>query len=206
MVIDSVVDFMTEVNDFLMYVTGIPQARLFRGNQSREVLPRENDYIVYTPISQKRIGTNVAILHAENVPDNENAPNTDTKLLQVHVQVDCYGSKAFAYAESIETFAGALRCNEWLQQSKMGMRVLYASNPIDATLVDDTRQYILRWVVTLSIEFEVSVTDNIPWIEDVVVIPNPQADLSPPGPDAPSYTEPDGTKLKNVDIEYKGVI
>ena len=85
MVIDNVVDFMTEVNDLLMYITGIPQERLFRGNQSREVLPRENDYIVYTPISQKRIGTNVAVLHAENVPDNENAPNTDTKLLQVDV-------------------------------------------------------------------------------------------------------------------------
>lgn len=206
MVIDSVVDFMTEVNDFLMYVTGIPQARLFRGNQSRAVLPRENDYIVYTPISQKRIGTNVAVLHAEDVADDKNAPNTDTKLLQVDVQVDCYGSKAFAYAEGIETFAGAFRCNEWLQQSKMGMRVLYASDPIDATLVDDTRQYVPRWIVTLSIEFEVSVTDSIPWIEDVVVVPNPQADLPPPGPDDPPYTEPDGTKLKNVDIEYKGVI
>ena len=206
MVIDNVVDFMTEVNDVLMYITGIPQERLFRGNQSREVLPRENYYIVYTPISQKRRGTNVAVLHAENVPDNENAPNTDTKLLQVDVQVDCYGSKAFAYAEGIETFAGALRCNEWLQQSKMGMRVLYASDPIDATLVDDTRHYVPRWIVTLSIEFEVSVTDKIPWIEDVVVVPNPQADLPPPGPDDPPYTEPDGTKLKNVDIEYKGVI
>lgn len=192
MVIDNVVDFMTEVNDFLMYVTGIPQSRLFRGNQSREVLPRENDYIVYTPISQTRIGTNVAVLHAENVADDKNAPNTDTKLLQVDVQVDCYGSKAFAYAEGIETFAGSLRCNEWLQQSKMGMRVLYASNPIDATLVDDTRQYISRWVVTLSVEFEVSTTDLIPWIETVTVIPNPMSPNNPPG-----------TKLKNIDINFK---
>ena len=206
MVIDNVVDFMTEVNDLLMYITGIPQERLFRGNQSREVLPRENDYIVYTPITQKRIGTNVAVLHAENVPDNENAPNTDTKLLQVDVQVDCYGKNAFAYAEGIETFSMAYRCNEWLKQSKMQMRVLCASEPLNATLVDDTRQYVPRWIVTLNIAIEVSVTDNIPWIEDVVVIPNPQADLPPPAPDDPPYKEPDGTKLKNVDIEYKGVI
>jgi hypothetical protein len=192
MVIDNVVDFMTEVNDFLMYVTGIPQTRLFRGNQSREVLPRENDYIVYTPISQARIGTNVAVLHAENVADDKNAPDTDSKLLQVDVQVDCYGSKAFAYAEGIETFAGSGRCNDWLKQSKMGMRVLYASNPIDATLVDDTRQYIPRWVVTLSIEITVSTTDPIPWIETVTVIPNPMSPNNPPG-----------TKLKNIDINFK---
>ena len=200
MVIDNVVDFMTEVNDLLMYITGIPQARLFRGNQSREVLPRENDYIVYTPITQQRIGTNVAVLRADNVPDNQNAPDTDSKLLQIDVQVDCYGPKALAYAEGLETFARAGRCNDWLKQSKMAMRVLYASNPLNATLVDDTRQYVPRWIVTLSIEVTVSTTDFIPWIQDVLVVPNPTAD-HPDDPLPPSLH--DGTKLINIDISYK---
>lgn len=192
MVIDNVVDFMTEVNDFLLYVTGIPQSRLFRGNQSREVLPKENDYIIYTPITQVRHGSNVATLHAENVAPENNAPDTDEKLMQIDVQVDCYGVNAFAYAEGLETFAGAGRCNEWLKQSKMGIRVLYASNPINATLVDETKQYIPRWVVTLAICVNVSVTDYIPWIEEVMVVPNPATPSNPPG-----------VKLKNVDIVYK---
>lgn len=192
MVIDNVVDFMNEVNDLLLYVTGIPQARLIRGNQSREVLPRENDYIIYTPIAQVRHGTNIATLHADGVPDEANAPDTDQKLLQIDIQIDCYGSKAFAYAQGIETFAGSLRCNDWLKEQTMGIRVLYVSNPIDGTLIDDTRQYVTRWIVTLSICVTVSTTDNIPWIQDAVVVPNPATPSNPPG-----------VKLKNVDIVYK---
>lgn len=208
MVIDNVVDFMTEVNDLLMYITGIPQERLFRGNQSREVLPRENDYIVYTPITQTRIGTNVATLYADNVQPTQNAPETDQKLLQIDVQVDCYGSKAFAYAEGIETFAGSLKCINWLRQQKMSIRVLYASNPLDATLVDDTRQYVTRYVVTLSLAVPVSVTTLEPWIEEINVTPNsisepydPENPAAPDDPTAPAYAKA-GAHIKNIDVNY----
>lgn len=192
MVIDNVGDFMCEVNDLLLYVTGIPQSRLIRGNQSRSVLPKENDYIIYTPITQVRHGTNIATLYAEDVPIDENAPETDEKLLQIDIQIDCYGDKAFAYAEGIETFAGSLRCNDYLRQNNMVIRVLYASNPIDGTLIDDTRQYVSRWIVTLSICRPVSTTDKIPWIEEAQVVPNPATPSNPPG-----------VKLKNIDIVYK---
>ena len=208
MVIDNVVDFMTEVNDLLMYITGIPQERLFRGNQSREVLPRENDYIIYTPITQTRIGTNISTLYAEGVQPTQNAPETDQKLLQIDVQVDCYGSKAFAYAEGLETFAGSLKCINYLRQQGMAIRVFYASNPLDATLVDDTRQYVTRWVVTMSVAVPVSVTDTVPWVEDINVIVNsssepydPEHPADPDDPEAPAY-EKAGAHIKNVDVNF----
>ena len=206
MQIDNIPDFMGEVYDLLQYVTGIDSNRIIRGNQSREVLPKDNDYIVYTPITQKRIGTNIAMLHAEDVEPTDNAPEQNSKLLQIDLQVDCYGDKSFAYAEGLETFAGSGRCNDWLIQNGAGIRVLYASDPIDGTMIDDTRQYITRWIVTLSICLPASVTDLIPWIEEVEVIPNPQADTPPPSPHDPPPVKPSGTKIINVDIEYKGVI
>ena len=192
MVIDNIPDFMGDVYDWIVYVTGIDGGNVFRGNQSREVLPDDNDYIVYTPIAQKRIGTNIAVLHADDVPDDENAPDTDSKLLQIDLQIDCYGAKSFLYSEGIETFARSGRCNDWLKQTGAKIRVLYASDPFDGTLVDDTHQFIPRWIVTLSICTTVSDTDKIPWIEDVVVVPNPATPSNPPG-----------IKLKNIDIVYK---
>jgi hypothetical protein len=192
MTIDNFPDFMTDVYDWLAFVTAIDGNRIIRGNQSREVLPDDNDYIVYTPITQKRIGTNIAVLHAEGVPDNENAPDTDTKLLQIDLQIDCYGDNAFMYSQGIETFARAGRCNEWLKQNEASIRVLYASDPIDGTLVDDTHQFVTRWITTLSICIPVSDTDKIPWIEDAQVVPNPATPSNPPG-----------VKLKNIDIVYK---
>jgi hypothetical protein len=197
MQIDNIPDFMGDVYDLLQYVTGIDSNRIIRGNQSREVLPKDNDYIVYTPITQKRIGTNIAILHAEEVESTDNAPEQNSKLLQIDLQIDCYGDKAFAYAEGLETFAGSGRCNDWLIQNGAGIRVLYASDPIDGTMIDDTRQYITRWIVTLSICLTVSTTDSIPWIEEVEVnvIPNEEDSPVPP-------IEQVGAKMINIDVVY----
>lgn len=179
----------------LYYVTG--NSQIFRGNQSREVLPEDNDYIVYTPITQKRIGTNIATLHAEDVKPTDDAPEQNSKLLQIDLQVDCYGDKSFAYAEGLETFAGSGRCNDWLTQNGAGIRVLYASDPMDGTLVDDTQQYVTRWIVTLSICLTVSNTDSIPWIEEVEVNVVPKAEDSPVPP-----IEQVGAKMVNIDVVY----
>jgi hypothetical protein len=195
MQIDNIPDFMGEVYGLLQYVTG--NSNIIRGNQSREVLPKDNDYIVYTPITQKRIGTNIAMLHAEEVEPTDNAPEQNSKLLQIDLQIDCYGDKSFAYAEGLETFAGSGRCNDWLIQNGAGIRVLYASDPIDGTMIDDTRQYITRWIVTLSICLTVSNTDSIPWIEEVEVnvIPNEEDSPVPP-------IEQVGAKVINIDVVY----
>ena len=195
MQIDVVPDFMADVYDLLYYVTG--NSQIFRGNQSREVLPKDNDYIIYTPITQKRIGTNIATLHAEDVGPTDNAPEQNSKLLQIDLQVDCYGDKSFAYAEGLETFAGSGRCNDWLVQNGAGIRVLYASDPMDGTLVDDTRQYVTRWIVTLSICLTVSNTDSIPWVEEVEVNVVPKAEDSPVPP-----SQQKGDKLINIDVVY----
>lgn len=195
MQIDVAPDFMTDVYDLLYYVTG--NSQIFRGNQSREVLPKDNDYIIYTPITQKRIGTNIATLHAEDVEPADNAPEQNSKLLQIDLQVDCYGDKSFAYAEGLETFAGSGRCNDWLAQNGAGIRVLYASDPMDGTLVDDTRQYVTRWIVTLSICLTVSNTDPIPWIEEIEVDAVPKAGDSPIPP-----SQQKGDKLINIDVVY----
>lgn len=196
MQIDSIPDFMGDVYDLLYYVTGNQQ--IFRGNQSREVLPKDNNYIVYTPITQKRIGTNIAVLNAEGVAPADNAPETNSKLLQIDLQIDCYGDNAFSFAEGLETFAGSGRCNDWLIQNGAGIRVLYASDPMDGTLIDDTHQYVTRWIVTLSICTTVSNTDSIPWVEEVEVNVIPKQEEDTPTPPI----EQVGAKLINIDVVY----
>lgn len=193
--INPVPDFMADVYGLLYYVTG--NSQIFRGNQSREVLPADNNYIIYTPITQKRIGTNVVAFNAEGVAPEDNAPETNSKLLQIDLQIDFYGVNAFNFAEGLETFAGSGRCNDWLKQNGAGIRVLYASDPMDGTLVDDTRQYVTRWIVTLSICLTVSNTDSIPWIGEVEVNVVPKAEDSPIPP-----IEQVGAKMINIDVVY----
>ena len=199
--------FLDDVNDWLMHVTEVSQARLFRGFQSQEVLPDDNDYIVYTPISQTRIGTNVATLNADGVADKDNAPETNAKLTRVDVQIDCYGDNAFDYAHAIETYARSARCNDWLQQNGMALRVLYASDPINGTMIDETAQYVPRWITTLSVEVTVSITEQVPWFEEIDIVINDEPQPEPvkpkpqPEPPTPPPPEHNGIHFKNIDVD-----
>jgi hypothetical protein len=64
-------------------------------------------------------------------------------------------------------------------------------------MIDDTRQYITRWIVTLSICLTVSNTDSIPWIESVEVNVIPKEEDSPVPP-----SQQKGDKLINIDVVY----
>ena len=188
-------------------MTGISQDRLFRGFQSQEVLPVDNDYIVYTPISQIRIGTNVETIDQGELDETKNATVTNAKLMRVDVQIDCYGDNSFDYAQGIETFARSARCNEWLNQSNMELRVLHASDPTNGTLIDETAQYVPRWITTLSVETTISVTDEIPWFNEVEIVINDEPEPEPvkpqplPEPPTPPPPEHNGIHFKNVDID-----
>ena len=162
-------DFMEEVYDLISHVTELADDYILRGNQSREVLPDDNDFCVYTPLRQKRIGTNISELQAEGVRDNQNAPNVDSELVQIDVQIDFYGDDAYATACGFETFCGSFQCNDWLTKQNKSIRVLYASDPTDLTYVDETEQYVQRWMLTMSICITSEYSVKIPWFEDVII-------------------------------------
>lgn len=162
-------DFMDDVNDLLLYVLDIDQDHLIRGNQSREVLPDDDNFCIFTPLRQKRIGTNITELDAVGVAVNKNAPCNDKKLVQIDIQIDVYGDEAYDKACGLETFCGSFQCNDWLIRNNMGIRVLYASDPVDLTYVDETEQYVQRWMVTMSICTTSEFTSKIPWLEDVTI-------------------------------------
>lgn len=162
-------DFMNELYDLIEHITELPDDHIIRGNQSREVLPSDDDFCIYTPLRQRRIGTNISELQADGVPDNQNAPNADKKLVQIDVQIDFYGENAYATSCGFETFCGSFQCNDWLTKYNKGIRVLYASDPVDLTYVDETEQYVERWTTTVSICTTSEYTKRIPWLEEVTL-------------------------------------
>lgn len=167
MILTNEPDFMSDVFDLISYVTGIDEKNIFRGNQSREVLPKDGNFSIFTPITRTRIGTNVTHFNGDDVPDSQDGVETDCSLIRADIQIDFYGEDAMRFAQGIETYASSLACNLRLWQNASKMRVLYASNPMDATLVDDTRQYVPRWITTLSVVFTTSVNINVPWFRDL---------------------------------------
>ena len=188
-------DIMSEVYDFLTHVCeNVPT---IRGNQSREALPQDDDFIIYTPLYKRRVGTNVHTFNAVGVPDKSNGDFNDTALFMTDIQVDCFGENAMEYATKINLFAHSIVCRDWLVSQNLNIRVCNCTDPQQIDFIDDTRQYCSRYMLTLSICHGAGVTAKTPWFEDV------QIKGTTIDPSSGELTPPSEAGLVNVDVFFK---
>ena len=187
-------DFMLALHGYIANVTGLDGIRIFRGNQSRMVLPKSGAYCIYTPIIRQRRGTNVYAFDAEGLPDNENGVDTMTALILIDVQVDFYADNASANAQALEIASRSYIGTDYFKGESVDVRVVSAQNPRNLTGIDASNQYEERWSVTITTEVNSSITANLPWFEDVYF--RRQTGTTPSG--EPIYS--DG--IINVDAEF----
>ena len=187
-------DFMLALHGYIANVTGLDGIRIFRGNQSRMVLPKSGAYCIYTPIIRQRRGTNVYAFDAEGLPDNENGVDTMTALILIDVQVDFYADNASANAQALEIASRSYIGTDYFKGEGVDVRVVSAQNPRNLTGIDASNQYEERWSVTITTEVNSSITANLPWFEDVYF--RRQTGTTPSG--EPIYS--DG--IVNVDAEF----
>ena len=161
-------DFMLALHGYIVAVTGLDGARVFRGNQSRMVLPKSGAYCIYTPIIRQRRGTNVYSFDAEGLPDNKNGVDSITALILIDVQVDFYADSASQNAQMLEIASRSYIGTNYFKQldTPVNVRVCTAENPRNLTGIDASNQYEERWSVTITTEVNASITNNLPWFED----------------------------------------
>ena len=188
-------DILSEVYDLLAHVCDTNQ--IIRGNQSREVLPSDDDFIIYTPLYKRRVGTNIHTFEAVGVPDEQNGDFSDTALFITDFQVDCFGENAGDYASMINLFAHSIICRDWLISQNMNIRLCNCSDPTQIDYIDDTRQYCNRYMLTLSICHGAGITNKTPWFEDV------QIKGTTIDPSTGELTPPSEAGLVNVDVFFK---
>lgn len=159
-------DFMLALHGYISHVTGLDGIRIFRGNQSRMVLPKSGAYCIYTPIIRQRRGTNVYAFDAEGLPDNENGVDTMTALILIDVQVDFYADNASANAQALEIASRSYIGTDYFKGEGVDVRVVTAQNPRNLTGIDASNQYEERWSVTITAEINAGTTQLLPWFED----------------------------------------
>ena len=185
-------DFMAALHGYIVAVTGLDGGVVFRGNQSRMVLPKKGAYCIYTPIIRQRRGTNVYDFDAEGLPDDKNGTDSLTALVLVDVQVDFYADYAAQNAQMLEIASRSYMGTNYFKAAGVDVRVCTAQNPRNLTGIDASNQYEERWSVTITTEINCGITQNLPWFEDVYFRHRI------PGTEPPEYT--DG--IINVDAEY----
>ena len=163
----SEADWLGEVYDLILHATGIDENKLIRGNQSRMVLPSSGNYCIFTPIIRRRVGTNASIFTADKAKPDKDGDDRKSVLLAVDIQLDFYGPDADKLAQMMEIFVNSLDCLDYEKKSNMGIRVMTCTQPQDATRIDDTRQYINRWYVVISVSVLSTLTQKMPWFDSV---------------------------------------
>lgn len=162
-------DFMTALHGYIVAVTGLDGARVFRGNQSRMVLPKSGAYCIYTPILRQRRGTNLYSFDAEGLPDDKNGTDSLTALVLVDVQVDFYADYAAQNAQMLEIASCSYMGTNYFKAAGVDVRVCTAQNPRNLTGIDASNQYEDRWSVTITAEINSALVQNLPWFEDVTM-------------------------------------
>lgn len=93
------------------------------------------------------------------VPSQDYDQLNDLSLLSVSnridVQVDFYGESAGDYCRSVET---AFRTMWGFDKFPAGMKPLYTSDGIQSPLVSGEQQYVSRWTLTVSMQYNPIVT------------------------------------------------
>lgn len=162
-------DFMTALHGYIVAVTGLDGKVVFRGNQSRMVLPKKGAYCIYTPIIRRRRGTNVYQYDAAGKPDDKNGVDSISTLVLVDVQVDFYADNAAQNAQALEIASRSYLGTDYFKQLEIpvAVRVCTAENPRNLTGIDASNQYEERWSVTITTEINPGITNELPWFEDV---------------------------------------
>lgn len=160
-------DFMLALHGYIVAVTGLDGGVVFRGNQSRMVLPKKGAYCIYTPIIRQRRGTNLYNFDAEGLPDDKNGTDSLTALVLVDVQVDFYADNASQNAQALEIASRSYIGTDYFKGEGVDVRVVTAQSPRNLTGIDASNQYEERWSVTITTEINSAYTELLPWFEDV---------------------------------------
>ena len=176
----SEADYLTAIHGYISSVTGLAGKKIFRGNQSREVLPKKGAYCIYTPLFRRRVGTNLYNFDAKDCDDDTNGIDTLTALVLVDVQVDFYATDAAANAQALEIASRSYYGTTYFKTNKIDVRVCTADTPRNLTGIDASDQYEERWSVTITAEVNASWTADLPWFEDFSLITRNVSEDIPP--------------------------
>lgn len=152
----------TALYEFLTtYITPtIEPTQVLAGDQQNMVLPENEDYIIFTVVSQMRHGTT----SEDYDPDGETLSLHE--LNEVVVKVDCYADstnstqddailRAQIRANNLNTLFRSSVAPDFFK--RYGISALYADDAQNTTLVSDSQQYLHRWTVNLHLCFKSSV-------------------------------------------------
>lgn len=148
-------EILTKVGNYLVELTG---AEVIRMQSNRTPMPF-GAFIAMTPLFMNRLSTN---RHDINV---ETETITTTEAIKYTLQFDCFGENSSDWANLISlTWRDDYACNALAPECQP----LTCSDPKQVPLITGEQQYMKRWIVTASLQYNPSITtDKTPFADQI---------------------------------------
>lgn len=155
---------------FVEDVLPISGLNVVKGEQNRVPMPAGPNFVVITPSGRVRLATNVRTY----VPSDDPAPADGQRQTQqqtrMDVQIDVYGPNA---AENVQIISTLLRDTygcDFLRPHNC--QPLYCGDPRQLPLVTGEQQYLARWMLGTTLQFNptVSTSQEFADIVDITLV------------------------------------
>lgn len=143
-VIDALADFIAP------FVAG---AEIVRTQVNRTPPPPGVNFVLLNEILQVDLET------PSVTPDSVTQTATISGPKRIDIQVDFYGDSAWEYSNAVKT---VYRSEYAPLQFGDGIKPLYCSDAMQHPLITGEHQYLTRWTITASLQYNATLT--VPWL------------------------------------------
>lgn len=155
------------VYEFLSEFVQPTFAHVFRGDQNRVSLPEgTNEFIVFTLLSTTRVGSNVSEFSALDTDETGvfNVRKLNRSVFQIDIRSD--GTDRAANAASlVELWSRSeVGCSFF---GERGVSVIGCTPPTDLTEIDESSQFVKRFMVELTVEYWSGSTISVPFFDGI---------------------------------------
>lgn len=155
---------------FVLDVLPLPAEQVVKGQQNRAPMPTGPNFVVLTPTGRARLATNVRTYAPTDDPAPALGQRDTQQQTRLDIQIDVYGPAAAENAQIVSTLLRDTYGCDFLRPHLV--QPLYTGEPRQLPLVTGEQQYLQRWMLGATLQFNptVSTSQQFADIVDVTLV------------------------------------
>ena len=141
------------IREMLKKYTNCQPDHILAGYNNHVVLPKDNDYIIFTILNPIRYGTPRVVTNLTG--------NTSYQTYRMTIQIDFYGDLSFDRANDIINVSRTEFLCQFLKP--YGLQPIACDEAQNLTGVSGENEYVERWTVRMEIDYCDAVSDSQDW-------------------------------------------
>lgn len=148
----------TGLRAFVLNVLTLPANQVVKGQANRVPMPSGSNFVVLTPSGRAQLATTVRSYRPSALPAPADGARDTQRQTRMDVQIDVYGPAAAENVQIISTLLRDMYGCDFLRAHNC--QPLYCGDPRQLPLVTGEQQYLARWMLGATLQFNPTVSTS----------------------------------------------